>query len=134
MGLQAAGRRKEWGAREVDVGKMGLVGCCLRKSKTAGVPLWTLPVAALISMSKYHLYLFGDPELFSRSAHRLRQIFFLGHLEGTRRYILIRVRGSSGTRGASYPRLKPLKLALFAGYHFREQQLKNRRLLNGCRV
>ena len=44
-----AGKRKEWGAREVDVGKMGLVGWRLRKSKTAGVPLWMLPVAALIS-------------------------------------------------------------------------------------
>ena len=32
-------RRKDWGARELDVGKMGLVGWCLRKSKTAGVLL-----------------------------------------------------------------------------------------------
>ena len=49
MGLQAAGRRKLWGARELDVGEMGLFGWCLRKSKTAGVLLWTLLVAALIS-------------------------------------------------------------------------------------
>ena len=49
MGLQVAGRRKEWGAREMDVGEMGLVGWCLRKSETAGVLVRTLPVAALSS-------------------------------------------------------------------------------------
>ena len=39
LGLQVAGRRKEWGTRESYVGDMELVGLCLRTSKTTGVVL-----------------------------------------------------------------------------------------------
>ena len=69
----------------------------------------------------YNVVFLGDPVLFSRPAHRLRQFFFLEHLQGTRRYIISCVRGSSGARRASYRRIKARKLALFSGVTFPEK-------------
>ena len=69
-----------------------------------------------IRKSSYNLVFLGESgAFFSAGASFTPGLFVDEHLDGTRQYIVSRVQGSSGTRFASYRRLRPRKLALFFG-------------------